>query len=452
VGPKHASWALALLLGIIACGDDADLADAGTSTTRPSYCDERVGGMELWSLRAVTSTADLVTAVAADDDGARHLIGSIGSAASNDECAASVVSYNVRGEAMWTRSFAGPDGLGFPVAFADGSDSELTSVDESGFEHFGGDLFVVTYASDGALRWMLREGDAFRDIGFATAFEPGGDLVVLGNYGLAVPFPASATEPLLAKYGPQGGSEWFRRLPGADSSGAQLSAMAADDSIALTGGFEGTVDVGGGPLTAVGSDDVLVASFDPDGSHRWSERFGGVDSDGGASIVVDAAGGVVVAGWFEDAIDFGGTPLASAGGQDLFVAQFTDQGMPVWSERFGGLGPDLVTGMALANDGTIVVVGTFTDLVDFGGGPLVSAGGRDLFVLQVASDGSHLYSRRFGSAADESVVGVALTPSGTIVVGGLFQDVIDFGYGELESTGGSDAFLAILPWEPLIEP
>jgi hypothetical protein len=43
----------------------------------------------------------------------------------------------------------------------------------------------------------------------------------------------------------------------------------------LTGGFDGIIDFGGGPLTSAGSGDIFLASYTSSGAHRFSKRFGG---------------------------------------------------------------------------------------------------------------------------------------------------------------------------------
>jgi hypothetical protein len=81
------------------------------------------------------------------------------------------------------------------------------------------------------------------------------------------------------------------------------------------------VDFGGGPLTSDGND-IFVAKYkEVEGSHLWSARFGGANSDLGNSVAVDANRNVVVTGSFRDTVDFGGGPLTSVGGSDIFLVK-----------------------------------------------------------------------------------------------------------------------------------
>jgi hypothetical protein len=73
-------------------------------------------------------------------------------------------------------------------------------------------------------------------------------------------------------------------------------------------------------LTSAGpNQDVFVVSFDPNGTHRWSGRFGGNEGDLGMAIAVDATGHVIVAGEFSGTADFGSGLLTSVGAADIFL-------------------------------------------------------------------------------------------------------------------------------------
>ena len=93
------------------------------------------------------------------------------------------------------------------------------------------------------------------------------------------------------------------------------------------------MDLGGGTLSNAGHTDLFVAVFARDGSHVWSKRFGGAGSDDVASLDIDDSGNIMVAGSFDDTLDFGGTPLMSVlspnlsvPSRDIFVAKLTAAG------------------------------------------------------------------------------------------------------------------------------
>src|SRR6185437_6832907 len=99
--------------------------------------------------------------------------------------------------------------------------------------------------------------------------------------------------------------------------------------------FFSSVNFGGPTLTNQGSGDVFVAKFDPMGSHLWSNGYGDAQDQSSASSVVDAMGNILLAGDYSGTLNFGGTPLTSAGATDIFAAKLDSNGNHLWSKSFG---------------------------------------------------------------------------------------------------------------------
>jgi hypothetical protein len=210
----------------------------------------------------------------------------------------------------------------------------------------------------------------------------------------------------------------------------------------VTGEFDGSVDFGGGLLTSAGLYDIFVAKFDAAGVHIWSQRFGSGFHEVGRSAAVDGFGNVVVTGDIEGSVDFGGGLLTSAGGDDVFVAKFDPAGNHIWSRRYGDASDDFARGAAVDVSGNVIVTGYFYGSVDFGGALLTSAGAQDIFVAKFNPDGHHLWSQRFGAAASDRGQVAAVDGSRNVIVTGEFSGSVDFGGGPITSAGGVDIFVA----------
>jgi hypothetical protein len=60
-----------------------------------------------------------------------------------------------------------------------------------------------------------------------------------------------------------------------------------------------------------------------DSGHLWSKSFGGSGDDEGYSVSVDSSGNIYGTGYFNSSnIDFGGCPMSSAGGSDIFLIKY----------------------------------------------------------------------------------------------------------------------------------
>ncbi|MBD3337141.1 MAG: hypothetical protein GF355_16640, partial [Candidatus Eisenbacteria bacterium] len=207
--------------------------------------------------------------------------------------------------------------------------------------------------------------------------------------------------------------DWSRSLgaSGADS-GDDIAVDSAGNTI-VSGYFRGTVDFtdsGDEPLVSAGHRDLFVAKFDPAGNHLWSRRFGSSDDERPRGLAVDADGGIYITGTFVTPIDFGGGSLIPAGEDDIYLVKLDASGNHVWSLRFGDGARDLSYDVAIDGGGYhVYLTGTFANTIDFGDGPLGSAGGLDLYLAKFkTTSGSHVWSRAFGGPGNDAGRGIAV--------------------------------------------
>jgi chitodextrinase len=396
----------------------------------------------------------LVTLTVTDDRGA----------VASDGAVVTVAAPSASG--AWTRTAGSAgDDRGHAVAI-DGGGNLLVTGYFSGTVDFGGgpltsehlphldanqykDVFVARYSPAGTHLWSRRIGADYDDRGHAIAVGPGGDAVVAGSVSNYVDFgdgvtttTAGAFDAFVARYAAADGRHvWSRRFGNVGNDAAFGVAVDGGGNVVVVGHFEGAVDFGGGPLVSAGGLDVFVARFSPAGAHLWSRRFGGSAFDYGYAAAVDPAGNVLVAGAFFGSGDFGSGPLSSAGGADVFAVKLTPSGAVSWAKRFGGSGDDYAYGAAADGAGSLLLTGSFHGSAGFGGPTLTSAGGSDAFLVKLSPTGGHVWSKRFGDGSADRGQGVAVDAQGNVAVAGSFQGSADFGGGPLASLG-IDVFLA----------
>ena len=177
----------------------------------------------------------------------------------------------------------------------------------------------------------------------------------------------------------------------------------------------------------------------------WSKRFGGAADDVGHDVAIDTSGNIATTGYFNGSVDFGGGALVStAMSNDIYIAKYDTAGAHLWSKRFGDAADQHGRGVAFDPAGNVFASGPFSGAVDFGGGALASAGLDDIFLVKLDPAGGHLWSKRFGDAALQTALGrnLAVDPNGDPIITGTVQGSIDFGGGALTSAGGDDVFVA----------
>jgi len=311
------------------------------------------------------------------------------------------------------------------------------------------DIYVVKFDAAGAHMWSRRFGDE-RDseMGASVAVDPRGDVYVTGlftgtaDFGGGPLISAGATDIFVAKYSATGAHLWSHTF-GAGNFDHGFGIDADMNGVVFAGAFQDTVDFGGGPLVSAGANDACVARFDTDGVHVWSRHFGDAALQIGRRIAVGPAGSAIVIGGYQGTIDFGGDPLTSAGGNDVFVARLDVAGGHIWSKRFGDVARDDVYGVAVDGSGSVVLTGVFEGSINFGGGLLTSAGDLDTYLVRLDAGGAHQWSQRFGDADFDYGAQVAVDGSHDVLATGIFRGTVDLGGGPLASAGGFDIYVAM---------
>lgn len=309
----------------------------------------------------------------------------------------------------------------------------------------GADVFVLALDPDGNLLWSQRFGGAHDDWVVEIAVGDASDVTVFGGFEGSTDLAGEhfagegAIDIFALELSSDGTPLWARAFGSAGLDYALGAAVGPDGTIALSGSFEGVIDLGGGPLTSE-DEDAFVVVLDAGGAHRWSRRFGGASHDLADGIAIGGAGDIAVGGLFSESIDLGGGPMFAEGAFDAFVASFDATGAHRWSRRFGG--PDAMTyftRIGADGAGNVVGFGTFTDSITLGGVAVHAAPGsgsstaEDLFVVKLDPGGSEAWSRTFGGPGIERPFGLAITAAGGVVLTGDFQGTVDFGAGSLSA-------------------
>jgi len=270
--------------------------------------------------------------------------------------------------------------------------------------------------------------------GFNTVNFGGGGLTSAGNYDMFV-----------AKFdGVTGAHTWSKRFGSANDDRALGIAADSAGNVVLTGRSDAAIDFGGGLVPSNGSLDVLAVKLDAAGNHVWSKRFGDGGNQFGADVAIDAQDGVILTGGFESTVNLGGGALQASGDIDVFLAKLTSAGNHVWSKKYGAGGANLaLLGLGVDSAGDVTAVGSLDGAVSFGAGVLTSNLGADGLVLHVGGGtGNLLWSRLYGGPGSQYIASVAPDSMKNLLITGYFEQSIDFGGAPLTSMGGLDILLA----------
>jgi hypothetical protein len=186
---------------------------------------------------------------------------------------------------------------------------------------------------------------------------------------------------------------------------------------------------------AAGCGQTVEETSFPQGTALWSRRLGHGSGQETVDLAVDPDGNTIVAGRYYGETDFGAGPVTSpADNYQVFLAKYAPDGAHLWSKAYGDFAGDGATAVGTDASGNVYVAGFFGNKIDFGGGEMTSSGSADLFLAKLDASGTHVWSLSFGDADNQRDVTLAVDSQGNCTLFGTFYGQVDFGGGLLDGS------------------
>jgi len=313
----------------------------------------------------------------------------------------------------------------------------------------GLDIFLGKISPTGDWLWVLTGGGLEDDYATAVTVDTSGNPIISGYIGATGTFgdntaeSLGGTEILVAKAQSSGEWSWVTTAGGVADDRANAISSGVGGSIFITGQVEN--DASFGPTSTTGYDlDAFVGAIGPSGNWNWVQRFSGNQDDGGYCIdVVD--GNVISGGDHWGDIEINEMELSGGGG--YISSMNTSTGSVNWLVDVQGT----PNSMASDDSGYLYVAGYFTGAELFGDQILTSAGGQDVFLGKLNTEGENesnwIWAISAGSDEWDTVGDIAVNGVGQIVLIGTYGDErlhsdITVGSTVLANHEYSDVFVA----------
>jgi Beta-propeller repeat len=280
------------------------------------------------------------------------------------------------------------------------------------------------------IAWIDQFGTRFPDEAEGMAADGAGNLYVAGQTSGELPGQKAAgmVDVFVRRIDPGGHEVWTRQF-GSDERD-EPKGVALDDAgnvyvVGQTfGSLPGQVSAGGW--------DAFIRKYTPAGDEVWTRQFGGGGGESAASVRIDHAGNAYVVGGTRAALP----GQQNIGDYDAFIVKFDPTGHTVWVRQFGTRNEDFALAVTLDANGDPVVAGETGGLLA-GAAPF---GGLDGFAREYDPSGNVIWTRQFGSPADDYAVGAAVSPAGEALIVGTTLGALP---GQT-SSGGSDAYIVAI--------
>ncbi|MGD2295780.1 MAG: hypothetical protein PVF22_08080, partial [Candidatus Aminicenantes bacterium] len=299
-----------------------------------------------------------------------------------------VLKLSFTGDIEWQRTFGGTD------------NEEVYEVQETsdggfivvGYTNSSGagrsDSLILKLTAEGDIEWQYTFGRSGDDWANSVQQTSDGGYVVGGSSDA---FGNGELVYWVLKLTPDGNVDWQY----AYSTGVNCYLRSIQET-----SDEGYIVAGHMSPSVVGGYDLLILKLDSIGQIIWQRYYGGVQDDWANSIQETEDGGYFVAGY---------TGSFGAGGWDIWALKLDSVGDIEWQRTYGRGQDDWGTSAQQTSDGGYVVAG-YTD--SFG------AGFSDFWVVKLSSLGLIEWQTPYGGTGDEAAFSVSQTDDTGFVVAG----------------------------------
>lgn len=236
--------------------------------------------------------------------------------------------------------------------------------------------------------WTHTWGSTEGDYAYATAVDEERNVVLAGA---TRSFSAGDSDVLLAKYSPFGDLVWAKTWGGNLDDVALDAAVDNAGNVYLAGRTE---SYGAGLL------DILFLKFSPAGDILWAKTWGGsgFETMFGCSVFVDGSGNSYIV---SDTASYG------AGNYDIILLKYSATGSLLWQKACGYGGDERGYDVLADSEDSSVFIAGRTDNVGLG----------DALLVKLNASGSEVYQKRWGRGDCDAFYRMTLGTGGLYMVG-----------------------------------
>ena len=361
----------------------------------------------IWAIQAGGNDSDEAYGIASDASGNLYLTGYFSETANFSGTQVKskgyrdffVAKYSSNGELVWVRNGDGNnEAFGTAITadrngnvFVSGIFKDTMNIGNLEFISKGNeDVFIVRYNKSGEVVWSTTGGGNMADKSTSIITDFNGNVYVTGDFERIAKFnqkeivSSGKKDIFIAKYNNDGVIQWLKR-EGSATGDDHASSIALDNSenIYITGYFSGLAKFGISKLKNIGSDDIFLVKYNPDGGLIWVKQTGGKGNKHARALILDKDGNIYVTGVFNVDFTFAENNIKNLGEWDIFILKYNQAGQMISGTQIGGTGYDKPYGIGIDGLSNIYTIGFFNKAISIGNTNLTSIDADDSFIAKL---------------------------------------------------------------------
>ncbi len=307
-------------------------------------------------------------------------------------------------------------------------------------------VFVAKLSSAGVWQWAEKgyePGSTVYYDGFELDSQGngylGGYYIMGAHFGMNVLFNTGHTNLYAAKITSDGNWEWANQ-------GVKVNGIAYGGIIKQSGDFlYETVNWSDTDKLILGEDTLTtqgnyLVELGTDG--KWGKV---IEMPFGAGVKFEDSNHMILTAQTWDSLTVGNKTFydTTATRGDIIVSKYDGLNFD-WAYQIKCTGTNYPQSMDIDNQGNIYFAGTFEDTIKFGNQILVGQDAYDVFVCKFSKDGVPQWIKSAGGMGYDRVYKIHAIGEDKILVGGYFEQDMNFGGIQKNSVGADDAYLAVI--------
>jgi len=364
----------------------------------------------------------------------------------------------------------------FTLYSSDINDTGFVTLTNSG----NTDIFIAKYDSNGIGVWATNISGTGSEISVKLLLDSTNNVYISGYYNSTLSFYNSDYSPVItltnsggndtfiAKYDNNGIGVWATRIAGTGTDQPVNLILDSRDNVYIYGYYSADVTLYNSNTTTfntlsnAGGNDIFIAKYNTNGICILSNRISGTTVDQPVNFLLDSSDNPYISGYYNTDVtlynsNFGGKTIINAGGSDIHISNYDNDGLINWITRISSTGTDIPVNLLVDSTNNVYISGTYTanltlynttDTTTSTFKTLTNSGGSDTFIAKYNSSGIGVWATRISGTGSEIPVNLLLDSTNNVYISGTYSANVTLynsdtsGFKTLTISGGNDIFIA----------